>query len=269
MRSVGVAVASLVLAVLVGAAVAGPQLELDYRTQDLDRLLVRPGEGAAPLGTDHLGRDVLARLIAGARTTLGIAAGAPLLALLIAVPVGIRAAEHRGAERVVQTLTDAVLAFPAVLLVAVIAAVRSPGAGAVLIALTTLYTPVLLRVVRAETKRAMATDYVRVSRSLGTPAVVRGILHLVPAVIPAAIVSAASLASLAIGTEAALSFLGLGVQPPTPSWGGMLRDARRYIATDPWLSVAPGTAAILAAASIQYLADAASRRFTRALPRGG
>jgi peptide/nickel transport system permease protein len=129
-----------------------------------------------------------------------------------------------------------------------------------------VFIPVVYRVARLETRRTVQTDYYRISRMMGTGALRRVALHIVPAVLPQVVVQSASLAAIAIGTEAALSFLGLGTQPPAASWGLMLNDARRYLTIAPYLSIIPGIAAGLLTFALQYLSDVLARRIDVGAP---
>lgn len=252
--------------VLIGiglASLSAGRLVADPLLQNLDRILLPPFSDGHLLGTDHLGRDVLSRLLFGARNSLlvslGSAGGAAVLGTLVGT---ISAVDRRGVlDRALQIGNDAILAFPTILLAITVAVVFRPGQYQVMLTLAIVFSPVLYRVSRVEARRVIQNDFYQVSRMMGTPPVVRIVLHILPNVVPQVLVQGASLAAIAIGTEAALSFLGLGTQPPHPSWGLMLNDARRYMAQAPGLSLLPGLAAGILAFCFQYLSDDLAARF--------
>lgn len=253
------------LFVLVAGAIlsaAATALAGDPLLQRLDRMLLPPGSPGHPLGTDNLGRDVLSRLLHGGRSSYLVALGSAAIAGVLGTAVGTVAGlmRSRWMDRTLQILNDGVLAFPTVLLAVTVALVFGPGRLQVMWTLGIVYTPVVYRVARLETRRTVVQDYYHVSYTLGTRPISRAVLHLFPNVIPPVLVQLASLAALAIGTEAALSFLGLGTQPPEPSWGIMLNDARRYMTQAPFLSVFPGLAAGLLTFALQFSSDRLAAR---------
>ncbi|MFW5694087.1 MAG: ABC transporter permease [Alkalispirochaeta sp.] len=246
-----VLVAGAVLSVGATAIAGDPLL------QRLDRTLLPPGAPGHPLGTDHLGRDVLSRLLHGARSSYMVAMGSAAISGVLGTAVGMVAGllRSRWMDRALRVFTDGVLAFPTVLLAVTVTLVFGPGRLQVMWTLGIVYTPVVYRVARLETRRSVVQDYYQVSHTLGTGPLGRAVLHVLPNVVPQVLVQSASLAALAIGTEAALSFLGLGAQPPEPSWGIMLNDARRYMTQAPFLSVFPGLAAGLLTFALQFSSD--------------
>lgn len=245
-----------------GLSLAAPLIVGDPLSQRLDQTLLRPGQGGFLMGTDHLGRDILARILYGARSSYTVALGSSMIAGLIGVTLGMAAGlgNRRILDHLLLVLSDSLLAFPTVMFAITVALVLGPGRLQVMWTLGIVYVPVVYRVARVQTRQTVLQDFYRVSRVLGTPAITRAVLHLIPGVLPQALVQMASLAALAVGTEAALSFLGLGTQPPTPSWGLMLSDARRYLAQAPYLSVLPGLAAACLAATLQLGSDRLARR---------
>lgn len=253
------------LGVLIAIGVASFSAEFfapDPLTQDLGRILLAPMSPGHPLGTDHLGRDVFSRVLHGGRSSLIVSVGSAGIAAVLGTVFGmISAVDRRGViDRSLQIGNDALLAFPTILLAITVAMVLSPGRYQVMFTLAIVFSPVLYRVSRVEARRVIHREFYQVSRMLGTARVPRIVLHLFPNVLPQVIVQSASLAAIAIGTEAALSFLGLGTQPPHPSWGLMLNDARRYLVQAPMLSVFPGIAAALLAFCFQYLSDFLAER---------
>ncbi|MFW5827393.1 MAG: ABC transporter permease [Alkalispirochaeta sp.] len=249
--------ALFVLAAGVILSAGAPVIAGDPFSQQLDTILLPPGTAGHPLGTDHLGRDVLSRLLHGARSSYMVAVGSAVISGVLGTAVGTLAGliRSRWMDRLLQVAMDGLLAFPTVLLAVTVTMVFGPGRLQVMWTLGIVYTPVVYRVARLETRRTVVQDYYQVSQALGTRPVSRGMLHLLPNVVPQVLVQLASLAALAIGTEAALSFLGLGTQPPEPSWGIMLNDARRYMTQAPYLSVFPGLAAGLLAFALQFSSD--------------
>ena len=224
-------------------------LPLDPYAIDLNRVLQPPGPHHWA-GTDENGRDVLARLLVGGRGTLGIAGAATVLALLLGTVIG-GVAGYRGGilDAVLMRGVDLALAFPSLFAILLVAAVLPPG-PLLLIGLigATGWMPTA-RLVRARVQGLLGAGYVEAARALGTPAICIITRHLVPNVRDLVIVSGLVQLSRAILAEATISFLGFGVQPPTPTWGNLLIGAQNYVYTAPWLALAPGvtiTGALLA-----------------------
>lgn len=242
----GSRVATLVLAVLVLGALAAQALApADPRTQHDLALAWQPPSDAFPLGTDSAARDVLSRLLWGSRVTLGVAGLAVLVSLTLGTMIGAVAAVLRGwPDAILMRITDAMLAFPRLLLlILVVAGMGDPGNTvlAVLIGATGWMTT--SRLVRQETRRVLATDFVAGARALGVPR--RWILlrHVLPALAPTLAAAAVLSFASAIPLETGLSYLGLGVQPPSPSWGNIIADADSRPLAHWWLVLFP-TAAI-------------------------
>lgn len=254
----------IALMVLVGGAflsLAAPRIAGDPLEQRLEATLLPPGSAGHLLGTDNLGRDVLSRLLHGGRSSYLVALGSALVAGVLGTALGMVAglARSRRLDAGLQMVNDAVLAFPTVLLAVTVSLVFGAGRLQVMWTLGIVFAPVVYRVARLETRRTALQDYYRVGMMMGSRPATRAVLHLLPNVLPQVLVQLASLAALAIGTEAALSFLGLGTQPPEPSWGLMLNDARRYLVQAPYLSLAPGLAAGLLAFALQFSSDRLSQ----------
>ena len=215
-----------------------------------------PGQGGYLLGSDQFGRDILSMLMVGARNTLFVGIVAVGISAALGVPLGGLAALRRGwLEEAVMRASDVMLAFPALLLAILFAAVFRPGTLTAMIAIGLAFTPVFARVVRGAGLQVMAQDYVTAARTFGSSS--NGIFwrHLLPNVASVLIVQATVVFALAILAEAALSYLGLGTQPPTPSWGRMLNDAQSYLSRSGLLALWPGIAIALSVLGFNLLGD--------------
>jgi peptide/nickel transport system permease protein len=208
------------------------------------------------LGTDHYGRDVLSRLMVGARSSIVVGLVAVGLGLSLGVLLGALAAARGGwVDEVLSRLSDLVFAFPAVLSAVLITAIYGPGAVNAIIAIGIFNVPVFARVTRAAARQAWARDYVRAALALGRSPLAVTWRHVLPNIVSLLIVQATIQFAVAILAEAALSFLGLGVQPPQPSWGRMLNDALTYMYVTPGIAIYPGLAIVLAVLGLNLLGD--------------
>jgi peptide/nickel transport system permease protein len=202
-----------------------------------------PPSRAFPLGTDELGRDVLSRIVYGARVSLIVGVAGMLVTMTIGVAIGLAAGFFRGATDVLlMRFTDVMLTLPALLLAMALVAVLSPSLVSILIVIGLVSWTQVARVVRAEALSVSQRDFMLAARSLGASPVRLIVLHLLPNVLPLIVVMAALSTSGTLLLDAALSFLGLGVPPPTPSWGRMIEEAELYFRTAPWLAAFPGLA---------------------------
>ena len=247
--------AVLLLAVL--AAVFAPAVSpYDPLKQDLTRLLAPPGP-AHLLGTDNIGRDVLTRVIWGTRVsmiagfvsvTMAVAAGS-----LLGLVAGYRGGRIDG---FIMRLMDAVLSFPALVLALALGAVLGAGLGGVLIALGVVYTPTFARLMRGQVLTIRTREYVFAARVLGAPdwRIVR--THVLPNAATPIVVQASLSVAFAILAEASLSFLGLGVPPPEPSWGSMINAGRGYLQQAPWIVFGPGAALFITVLGLNFVGDA-------------
>ncbi len=246
----------LLTVTLVVVALAAPLLSpYDPDAQDTARRLEAPSHQHL-LGLDDLGRDVLSRVLFGARVSLRVGFSVVFLASLIGVTLGAISGYFGGiVDLLVMRLCDILLAFPGILLAIALVAVLGPSLNNVIIALATIGWVGYARLVRGQVLKVREMEYVTAARALGakSPRVI--VLHVLPNVINPVIVMATLGLAGAILAEAALSFLGLGVQPPTPSWGAMLTAGRRYLGLANHLAIFPGIAIMLAVMGLNFLGD--------------
>jgi peptide/nickel transport system permease protein len=222
---------------------------------DFDMVLYSPSP-AHPFGTDELGRDILSRVIVGARASIVAGALATLLAVVIAVPIGLIAGYYRGVvDTVIMRVNDALLAFPFLVLAVGLAAILGPSLVNAAFAIGLSAVPNLVRITRAEVMSLREEDYVdgAIANGAGDAVILRR--HILPNIVNTVLVQATVLIPSAIIAESLLSFLGLGVQPPSPSWGVMLSAAQPYIGTAPWMAIYPGLAIFLATLSFNLFGD--------------
>ncbi|WP_315776547.1 MULTISPECIES: ABC transporter permease [unclassified Bradyrhizobium] len=219
--------------------------------------LVRKAPSAAHwFGTDDLGRDVLARVIYGARASLLAGAISVVIALSIGVPIGMLAGYRGGfIDALISRITDAMLACPFLILAIALAAFLGPSLGNAMIAIGVSATPIFVRLTRGEVMSVKVEEYVEAARSVGDTDLQIAVRHILPNIMPALLVQATLSVAAAIIAEAALSFLGLGQQPPAPSWGSMLNAAQRFLTNAPWMAIWPGLAIFLVVLSLNLLGD--------------
>lgn len=263
-RAVGLG--GVVLAAVVLVALLAPVLAPHPVTAfDLAHRLAPPvwdahGTWNHPLGTDALGRDVASRIIYGARTSLGVAGVAVLLAAALGILLGL-VSGYAGSwtDAVVMRLADVQLSFPYLLLAIAVMALLQPSLGNLVIVLVLRSWVVYARLIRVVTLSAKEREFVAAARALGAAGPRIVFRHLAPNVIgPSIVVSSFQLAELII-VESSLSFLGLGVQPPTPSWGGMVSEGREYVGTAWWLSALPGLVIVVTVLGANLFGDALRR----------
>src|SRR5580700_1043733 len=207
-------------------------------------------------GTDEVGRDVLARVIYGARASLAAGVISVAIAFLVGVPVGLISGYVGGfVDALISRITDAMLACPFLILAIALAAFLGPSLSNAMIAIGISTIPIFIRLTRAQVITVKVEDYVEAARAVGNPHWRIALVHILPNVMPALQVQATLSIAAAIIAEASLSFLGLGQQPPAPSWGGMLNAAQRFLVNAPWMALWPGLAIFLVVLSFNLVGD--------------
>jgi peptide/nickel transport system permease protein len=250
----------LVGSLLVGLVLVTAVLSLVWTPEDPSHVEVANrlrGPGAQNLlGTDQLGRDELSRIIAGARNTLLVGIVTVVIAMGVGVPLGGLAALYRGPiEEATMRASDLLLAFPALLLATLFAAVFQPSTLTAMAAIGIALVPIFARVVRGAGLQVLEQDYITVARTYGSGTRWIFVRHLLPNVSSVLIVQATVAFAIAILAEAALSYLGLGTPPPTPSWGRMLSDSQSFLDQAPLLALWPGASIAIAVLGFNLLGD--------------
>jgi peptide/nickel transport system permease protein len=253
-NTIGLMGAAIIAATGLVAAFGSLAWRADYADQAARRLLVP--SAVHPLGTDELGRDELSRIIHGAQVSLQVGMISVIIALVIGTTAGITAGFYgRAVDALLMRGVDIMFAFPGLVLAIVIAGLLGPSRTNAMIAIGVVYAPAFARVVRGSTLSVLGLPFVEAARSLGISDLRIVVRHLLPNILAPLIVLTTVYLSTAILTEAALSFLGLGTQPPEPSWGGMLNASRSYMERAPWLAVAPGLAIMIVVLGFNFLGD--------------
>ena len=207
-------------------------------------------------GSDELGRDVLSRVIWGARASILAGVVSVSISLGLGVPIGMAAGYlGRWVDALISRITDAMLACPFLILAIALAAFLGPSLTNAMIAIGISATPVFIRLTRAQVLAAKSEDYVEAARALGNPHLRIALRHIFPNIVAPLIVQATLAIAAAVIAEASLSFLGLGQQPPAPSWGSMLNTARNYVDQAPWMAIWPGLSIFLLVLSFNLLGD--------------
>ncbi|MBX9468004.1 MAG: ABC transporter permease [Rhizobium sp.] len=254
----GLIVIGLVLIAALGAPLFAP---FDPDEQMFDGLTLEgapmPPGGPFPLGTDTLGRDLLSRMLFGARTSLIIGLVANGVAVTIGLFVGITAGYVRGwAGNLMMRFTDLMMAFPALLLAIVLAALLKPSLWIVAMVIALVNWVQVARIVYTETRGLVERDFILAERSLGAGHARILFLHILPHLVPTAIVWGTLGIATTVLLEATLSFLGIGVQPPNPSWGNIIFESQSYFQAAPWLVFFPGAVILLTALAFNLVGDA-------------
>jgi len=254
----GLIVIALVILAALGAPLFAP---FDPNEQMFDGLTIEgapmPPGGPFVLGTDTLGRDLLSRMLFGARTSLIIGLVANGVAVSIGLLVGIMAGYLRGwAGNLIMRFTDLMMAFPALLLAIVLAALLKPSLWIVALVIALVNWVQVARIVYTETRGLVERDFILAERSLGAGHARILFLHILPHLVPTAIVWGTLGIATTVLLEATLSFLGIGVQPPDPSWGNIIFESQSYFQAAPWLVFFPGAVILLTALAFNLVGDA-------------
>ncbi len=254
--------AIIFLIILGAAALAAPIIApFNPTSQDLDNRFLSSGLRHL-LGTDNFGRDILSRIIYGSRSALLVGLISVSIAVTIGTIVGLTAALSGGlADNGLMLFMDSLLSFPTVLLAITVVSFLGYGLVQVMLAIGVIFSPVFARLVRAETLAIKTEGYIEASRSLGSSTLKIVFQHIMPNLLGKVIVQCSITFALSVVIEASLSYLGLGTQPPTASWGLMLKDARNYLVQAPWMALYPGLAIALTVFSFNIIGDTLSERF--------
>jgi peptide/nickel transport system permease protein len=246
----------VIIAVAVIAALAGPMVApYDSGAQELARRLEGPSV-VHPFGLDELGRDILARVMSGARISLLVGLSVVSVSSVLGMFFGSVAGYFGGrVDDVISRVIDVLMAFPGILLAIALVAVLGPSLGNVILALSAIGWVGYARLVRGQALRAREFEFVQAARALGASPARIVVRHILPTALPAVVVQATLGMAAAIIAEASLSFLGLGVQPPTPSWGTMLDAGRSHLFDAPHLTIFPGLAIAVLVLGFNFVGD--------------
>jgi peptide/nickel transport system permease protein len=250
------AAGAIIIVILIALALIGPTLTpYDPVDVNMDARLSPPGL-KHPFGTDDFGRDVLSRVLSGASVSLKVGVIAVSISTVIGTLLGAISGYYgRWVDEVIMRLMDVLFAFPAILLAIAILAALGPGISNAMIAIGIVYTPIFARITRGSVLTVREEVYVDAAESIGCGDSRILFRHILPNVIAPVIVETTLSLAFAILAEAALSFLGLGTQPPDPSWGRMLSESRGFIQDAPWLGVFPGLAIMFTVMGFNFLGD--------------
>jgi peptide/nickel transport system permease protein len=249
-------VSAIVLAAVVFVALTA-QWIAPFEVNDIDvPNALRPPSGEHWFGTDELGRDVFSRVLVAVQASLRVAVISVAFAAVVGVTIGV-VAGYRGGwlDTVVMRVVDVMFAFPVLLLALAVVAVLGPGVTTTILAIGIVYTPIFARVARASTLSARVEPFVQVSRTIGTGHLYMLVRHILPNISGPLIVQTSLSLAFAILSEAALSFLGLGIQPPQPSLGRMIFDSQGFITLAWWMAVFPGAAIVVIVLAFNLLGD--------------
>lgn len=255
-RRKGAMVGLAIIVLLVAIALLAPWLAPFDPAKQSWSLVRKPPSWTHWLGTDESGRDLLSRVIWGARASLMAGVVSITIALSLGVPIGLLAGYRGGlVDALISRITDAMLACPNLILAIALAAFLGPSLTNAMIAIGITATPIFVRLTRGQVLSVKVEDYVEAARAVGNPAWRIAVKHILPNILPALLVQATLSIAAAIIAEASLSFLGLGQQPPAPSWGSMLNTAQRFLTQAPWMAIFPGLAIFLSVLSFNLFGD--------------
>src|SRR5215813_13505009 len=246
----------IIIILLVLVALLAPLIAPFDPAQQSWTAIRKPPSAQHWLGTDESGRDLFSRVVFGARASLLAGIVSISIALALGVPIGLLAGyAGRWIDVLIGRITDAMLAIPFLILAIALAAFLGPSLNNAMIAIGVTTTPIFVRLTRGQVMAVKAEDYVEAARAVGNPPWRVALVHILPNILPSLMVQASLSIAAAIIAEAALSFLGLGQQPPEPSWGSMLNAAQRFLGSAPWMALWPGLAIFLTVLSFNLLGD--------------
>ena len=249
-------VGTLIVGVFVALAVLAPLLPIADPTATNWGAIRKPPSGAAWLGTDEIGRDLLARMIWGGQASLLAGVVSVAIAVAVGVPFGLISGYFGGwTDSVISRATDALLAMPFLILAIALAAFLGPSLTNAMIAIGLSAVPIFIRLTRGQVLAVKTEDYVEGARAIGLGHLRIITRYILPNVLPPIMVQATLTIATAIIAEASLSFLGLGQQPPSPSWGSMLNTAKNFLSQAPWMAIWPGTAIFLVVIGFNLMGD--------------
>jgi peptide/nickel transport system permease protein len=255
-RRKGAMVALVILVVIITLAVLAPYLALHDPIKQGWSSVRKPPSAVYWFGTDEVGRDLFARIVYGARASLSAGVISVAIAMAIGVPLGLMAGYKGGwLDAFISRFTDAMLACPFLILAIAMAAFLGPSLSNAMIAIGITATPLFIRLTRGQVIAVKVEDYVEAARAVGNSPLRIAVRHIMPNILPQLLVQATLTIATAIIAEAALSFLGLGQQPPAPSWGSMLSTAQRFLSNAPWMAIFPGLVIFLTVLSFNLLGD--------------
>ena len=247
-------VGAALMALTIAAGLSAPLLASNPTRMDVSVRLARPS-AAHWFGTDDVGRDVFSRVVHGARLSLVVGAAVVTLSFVVGVSCGLVAGYYRALDNAVMRVMDGLMAFPAIILAIALMASLGPSVTNVIVAIAVVYSPRVARVVRGSVLVIRETSYVEAARALGASDVTLIARHVLPNCLSPVIVQGSFVFAAAVLTEAALSFLGVGVPPYVPSWGNILSEGRLYIQQAPWLVLYPGAAIMLTILGLNLFGD--------------
>lgn len=249
-------IATVILTGFIVVAISAPLIAPhDPNTQDASASLAKPSL-EHPLGADRFGRDLLSRMIYGTRVSVSVGLLAVTVAALIGIPLGLLSGYSGGwVDEIMMRFVDAWIAFPSLILIMGIVAIMGPGVVNVMIAIGLSSFPVYARLIRGETLSVKQRDYVVAARALGGTPLWLMVKHVLPNTIQPVIVQASLLVGSAVLAEAGLSFLGIGIKPPQPTWGVTIQEGFAFIRINAWPAIVPGIAIILFTLSTNFLGD--------------
>jgi ABC-type dipeptide/oligopeptide/nickel transport system permease subunit len=257
-KLIPIGIGLLMVVVMIVCAILAPLISpLSPSAQFSDFVLSGPLSGKHLLGTDEFGRDLLSRIIWGTRVSLQVGVGAVIVGFIVGVPLGILAGFNGGGtEAVILRFTDMLLAFPTLLLALIIVTALGGSLLNEIIAIGVALTPNFIRLARSLALTIRENDYIMAARAIGSSPIRLMARHVFPNTVSTLVVIATLYIANAIRTEAGLSFLGLGVPPPTPSWGNILSEGRQFIKCCPWLTTFSGLAIMMAVLAFNVMGDA-------------